>query len=426
MRLYHCFLFTVLFCKCFGSQLQCTVSAESAILINAETGAILFEKNATKSSIPASITKVATVLLVLKEKGDDLDQLIAADQEAIGSITPSAKKRSNYKKPAYWIETGSSHIGIKRGEEMRLKDLLHAILLASANDASNVVAQHVGEGSIPKFMDKLNAYLQELGCKETQFLNPHGLHHPDHKTTAYDMAMIAKEAMKNAFFRETVMKRNYICEETNKQPVRALAQTNLLLKKGPYYYEKAIGVKTGYTSDAGATLVAAAKDENRTLIAVVLGCKDRKETCQDVITLFDAAFEEKKITKRILVKGVQNNLLEVPGGSKSLQTYLVNDVEFSFYPSEEVEIQPIVEWKKLSLPIEKDAEVGQVVLSSSCGLIERVPLFAASSVKPTLWFSLKEKWGSSSSTVSRGTFFAGMSFLSFGMLWWLFKKRKKR
>src|SRR5262249_25642973 len=144
----------------------------------------------------------------------DLKQVFTADREALASITPEAKRQSNYRSPPHWLETDGTHVGIKKGEELSLYDLLHACLIASANDASNIIAQSLG-GTIPQFMDEVNAYLKEIGCKNTHFNNPHGLHHPDHYTTAYDLAMMAKEGLKDPVFRKIVSLMRHSCPRTN-------------------------------------------------------------------------------------------------------------------------------------------------------------------------------------------------------------------
>ncbi|MDR3624026.1 MAG: D-alanyl-D-alanine carboxypeptidase [Chlamydiales bacterium] len=422
------FLSCALIACIHADPLNCSVSAESAILINADTGMVLFEKNVSAQHFPASITKIATALYALKQKPEELDTKLVAEQDAIGSITPSAKRKNNYKKPAYWIETGSTHIGIKKGEELPFRDLLHAILVASANDASNIVAQYIGKGSIEHFIEGLNAYLKEIGCQETHFLNPHGLHHPDHKTSARDMALIAREAMKIQLFSEIVAKKNYVCAKTNKQPARPIAQSNLLLKKGSYYYEKAIGIKNGYTSDAGHTLVAAAREGDRTLIAVVLACNERQETCQDVITLFNAAFSEVPVKQSMLKKGLQQHQLAIEGASSLLQTYLVNDFELEYFPSEEQDVKAILQWKnELILPVHENDQVGSILLyRADDKLIADIPLLAYSDVKPSFWFSLKSKLGKLSewSVVARGTLLLGIISVITGVFWWL-KGRKR-
>ena len=126
-------------------------------------------------------------------------------------------------------------MGLKAGESMPLKALFYGLMLSSGNDAANVIAEHVS-GSVPNFMKELNSYLKSKGIRETSFYNPHGLPHEDHKTTAYDMAMIAKESMKHPFFREVVKTVNYERPQTNKQPPSMLVQSNKLLKSGACFY----------------------------------------------------------------------------------------------------------------------------------------------------------------------------------------------
>jgi len=138
-----------------AKKLEVSIAAESAILINAETGAILFEKNCYTPCFPASITKIATALYTLKKKNGQLNEMVTAEQESLGSISTEAKRRKNYSAPSYLIEQDSSHAGIKKNEVFLLKDLLYLMMVASANDAANVIAQHVGP-SIPTFMEELN------------------------------------------------------------------------------------------------------------------------------------------------------------------------------------------------------------------------------------------------------------------------------
>ena len=110
-----------------------------------------------------------------------MDQAFSADREAVASITPQAKRQSNSRSPPHWLETDGTHVGIKRGEEFKLYELLHLMMIASANDAANVIAQGLSK-TIPKFMEETNELLQTLGCKNTHYNNPHGLHHPQHIT----------------------------------------------------------------------------------------------------------------------------------------------------------------------------------------------------------------------------------------------------
>lgn len=344
-----------------GKSLDISTGAESAILINASTGEVLYEKKAHQSMFPASVTKIATAIYAINVRGDKLDKQITAEYDSVASISEAELERSNYTLPAHWLIPGASHIGIKNGEVLSLKDLLYGTLLASGGDSSNVIAQYIG-GTIPTFMKLLNDYLKEIGCQNTVFKNPHGLHHPQHVTTAYDMAILAREAMKNQTFREIVKTVQYTRPQTNKQKPTTLVQGNRLLRKGKLYYPKAIGIKTGYTSKAQNTLVAAARDGDRTLIAVLMKGKDREEVAKDAIKLFETAFNEKKVRRRLLAAGPQKAALKVPKASKQIHTYLKNNVTVDYYPAEEPNVKCLLQWEKVELPVEKGQRVGMLCI----------------------------------------------------------------
>lgn len=373
--------------------LEVSVQADSAIVMNAETGAILYQKNARKLQVPASITKIATAMYSLKVRGDKLDTMIAAEHDAIASISQEERRRSNYTLPAYWLEPGTSHIGIKRGEELSLEDLLYGIMIASAGDASNVVAQYIG-GSIPTFMDMLNDYLKEVGCKDTTFKNPHGLYHPQHLTTAYDMAILTREALKDSTFREIVKTVSYMRPKTNKQNPTTLIQTNSLLKRGKNYYSKAIGVKTGYVSAAKNTFVAAAKDKDRTLIVVLLKCEDRDLMFRDAKKVFETAFKEKKVRRTLLTAGPQKATLSLEGASSVIKTVLNEDVTFDYFPAEEPKIKCLLYWDQVNLPVEKGQRVGRMSFEDQEGReLLTQPLFALKDVGYGWLYRMKSLFG---------------------------------
>lgn len=381
-------LFTLFPLQTPAKPLSISVNAESAILMNAETGAILYEKNPRTLQYPASITKIATAAYALKLKGNQLDTLVEAEQESIASVTEAAIRRSNYTLPAYWVEQGSSHMGIKKGEQLTFRALLYGMMLPSANDSANVVAQFSG-GTIPKFIEQLNAYLKEIGCQNTQFLNPHGLHHPKHQTTAYDMALITREALKHPAFCEVVATVRYTRPKTNKQDPTTLVQLNKLLRSGRFYYPKAIGVKTGHTSQALNTFVAAAKHNDRTLIAVLLKTKERNDIFTDATKMFETAFNEAKVQRVLLKEGQQKFALELEGAGKPVPTYLKENLAIEYYPSEEPQVKCLLYWDTLLPPIAKDQRVGELSLVTTQGQVLRtVPLFAAEDISTTwiYWF----------------------------------------
>lgn len=363
------------------------MNAESAIVMNAATGRVLYEKNSHQLQFPASITKAATALYALKMKGDQLESMITADAEAIASVSEEAIRRSDYTLPSHYVEQGSCHMGIKKGEELKLRDLFYGMLLPSANDAANVIAGFVS-GSIPQFVKELNAYVKTIGCKNTHFCNPHGLHHPKHLTTAYDMALIAKEALKIPFFQEVVKTVRFTRPKTNKQEPSTLVQSNKLLRKnGKYYYDKAIGIKTGHTSQALNTFIGAASDEERTLIVVLLKTKERSDIFADAIKAFDTAFNEIKVERILISPGKQKFVLNHKAANKPIQTYASKQISVQYYPSEEPKIHSFLRWDATQLPIAKGQRVGEVIIQNeSAKSRELVPLYAEEDVEAS-WFS---------------------------------------
>lgn len=381
-----------------AEKLALSVSAEAAILMNADTGAILYEKNAHALHYPASTTKIATAICALQKVGDKMDVMIAADQDCIGTVKEEAIRKSNYTLPAYLLIPDGSHIGIKRGELLSLRDLFYGMMVSSGDDAANVIAKYAG-GTIPQFVEEMNAYVKELGCNSTSFYNPHGLHHPKQQTTAYDMATLTREALKNPAFREMVATVRYTRPKTNKQEPTTLVQTNRLLRTGPYYYPKAIGVKTGYYSLAGSNLVAAAKDGDRTLIAVMLKVKERKDVFLDTRKLFEAAFSQPKVQRVFLHQGLQKFSLDLPGAEKMIPSYIQEDVTLEYYPAEEPSIKCLLVWDKdIQLPVIKDQCLGAVVLQLDNGQIMRKePLYAYENVNSTWHHKFKSLFASGQS-----------------------------
>lgn len=282
----------VLLCLClsfalYAKPIDLEVEAKGAILMNADTGAVLYEKQAHARFSPASTTKIATTLFALEQRDLALDRMATVSGECLKGRP--LKDRDH----PYWLDSDGTMLGIKRGEVLSFDTLLHGMMLVSGNDAANVVAETLG-GNIPTFVERMNTYIQGLGCLNTQFRNPHGLTHPEHFSSAYDMALITRRALQISKFREIVSTLSFIKPKSNKQPEREIKLTNPLLKPNSrYYYPKAIGVKTGYTLDAQDTLVAAAEQDGRTLIAVLLGSKKKSGArFTDAKKLFEAAFSE--------------------------------------------------------------------------------------------------------------------------------------
>lgn len=379
-----------------SQQLELHVNAKAAILMNADTGAVLYEKNAHDLHYPASITKIVTAAYALEKASDKFDVMISADQDCIGTVKEEVLRRSNYTMPAYLLIPDGSHIGIKRGETLSLKDLMYGMMLASGDDAANVIAKYVG-GTIPEFVEEMNEYVKEAGCKDTTFYNPHGLHHPKQKTTAYEMALITRKALKNPGFREIISTVRYTRPKTNKQEPSTLIQTNRLLRPGVYHYPKAFGVKTGYYSLAGSNLVAAAKDGDRTLIAVLLKTDERKDVFLDSKKMFEAAFNQPKVKRTLMRKGPLKFAMELPGALKAIECYMNEDVDVEYYPAEEPSITCMVAWDvDLEPPVLKDQWLGVLTFFREGDVVHKeVPLYAKEDVSNTWGHKLKTILGKS-------------------------------
>jgi D-alanyl-D-alanine carboxypeptidase (penicillin-binding protein 5/6) len=375
-----------------SSPLKVEVSAKGAILVNAETGAVLWEKNARALFYPASTTKIITALYALKRKGNALDELVTASHDAVATVHPSVRRASSGGHPPYRLEFGGTHMGIKAGETLAFRTLIYGLMLTSGNDAANVVAEHVS-GNVSTFMEELNRFVREKGCLNTVLHTPHGLPYPEHKTTAYDLAILAREALKNLFFREVVKSTQSIRPQTNKQPESTLYQHNALIKPGRFYYPKAIGIKTGYTFSGGYTMVAAAEDSQRKLIAVLLGCEKIEHRYRDAIALFEAGFNEKKVSRTLFSKGFDLFNYSVEGGKIPLQAYLSQDIVLEYFPSEEPLFKTAILWQLPPLPIPAGQKVAEMqIFSSENRLLSSAPLFAVRAIEPKLQYQILATW----------------------------------
>ncbi len=253
--------------------------AKSALLMDMNSGRVLYSKNLDERVYPASTTKIMTGILAIENA--NMEDTVSAPYEALKDIT---------------LE--DSQMGILVGENLTVEQLIKSMLVYSANDSANVLAVHIS-GSIDKFVDLMNQKAQELGMTNTHFMNTCGLHDENHYTTARDLAIITKYAMKNETFRDIVKMPIYRIPATNKYTSeRILVNTNLFLgtsRSRYHYYPPAIGVKTGHTSQAGYCLVSAAAYENMEFLAIVTGCPDEDVGEQaysyiDSQTLFEFGF----------------------------------------------------------------------------------------------------------------------------------------
>lgn len=251
--------------------------SSQAILAQKGTGRIFYEKNADQKAYPASTTKVMTALLAIENLAPDA--VLSASETAIQ------------------IDRDGSNIGILHDEKLTVEQLLYALLVASANDAANVLAEAVA-GDIPKFVDMMNAKANELGMMGTHFVNTHGYHDDNHYTTARDMLTLCMYAMDNPLFAKIVGTAQYEIPPTEKyEEVRYLSNNNALInpmKGHKYVYQGAAGVKTGSTQKAGFCLTSFAARDGREFFCVTLGAPFESEengSFTDTIALFNYAFD---------------------------------------------------------------------------------------------------------------------------------------
>ena len=362
----------------FADLTDLELNSEIALLMNMDTRRILYQKNADQVTAPASITKVAAALYALKEVGDDVDVKIRADQDCIGSITAEMQKGMQYRHPPHWLVIGGTHMSIKKGEELSLEELLYGLMLVSANDAANMIAKYVG-GSISQFMADLNDYLEEIGCHNTHFRNPHGLHLPNHYTTALDMGIITCEAMKDPLFRKIIAASKYVRPSLAKEKNATIFNSNLLVRpEKKYFYPYALGGKTGIHTEAKSSLVAVASHNERNLLVVLMQCPKKMDTFKDAKTLFDAAFAENQVEEVYLTQGQQPFSQYIAEGKKTLKTFLDQDVKLSYFPSEKPGVKGEIVWLDNKLPISKGDTVATLTLRNEEGeLLKEVNLQAS-------------------------------------------------
>ena len=289
------------------------IYSEGAVLMESSTGKVLYGKNENGKLYPASTTKVLTAIIVLENL--QLTDKLTASKEAVMAI------------PA-----GYSNAAIQPEEVLTCQELLDLFLIHSANEAGFIFAEHIS-GSVEKFAELMNQKAAQIGCKNTHFTNPSGIHDPEHYTTAYDLALITRYCMKNETFRNIVSRTSCTVEPTEKFEKRYFRNTNdLLIESSQYYYKYAIGVKTGFTTPAKNCLIAASKKDEMELIVVALGAEatedGRSGRYVDSINLFEYGFSNYKI-QQIAEKDTVIHEMTVENGTKdtkNLQLVLKNSL----------------------------------------------------------------------------------------------------
>lgn len=340
------------------------ISAYSAVLMDAGTGQVLFEKKMHARREPASLTKIITAVLAL-EYGH-LEEVVTVGQE-----------------PAR-ITVGQE-LHLAKGDRITLENLLKAALLHSANDSTVAIAQHIS-GSEEKFVETMNTKALVLGALNTRFANTNGYHHPNHYTTAYDLALITRYAMQNEKFAELVNTARTTIEWADGKRRKEVGNTNGLVRDRKY--EGICGVKTGTTARAGNCLIAAANRGNRLLIAVILHSRNRYG---DATKLLDYGFHQTAPVSLCRENQVFGTL-PVTGGEKE-QVRAVSQRPVEIYMSEEDReqlTQKIIFDKPPQAPVAAGQKLGTVIFYLYGIEVARVNLAAAEAVKrPGILYRLK-------------------------------------
>ncbi len=337
------------------------VEARAALLIDPDTEEILYARDIHVRRYPASLTKVMTCLLVLEalDRGDlTLDTVLTASQTAIDAVPDDG-----------------SNVGIQVGEQLTVEELLYCIMLSSANEGCNMLAEAI-DGSIEAFVQRMNDKAAALGCEDTHFMNANGLPDMDHYTTAWDLYLITKEARTHEEFMPLTDTIYHEVPATNLSEPRQLYTTNYLLssyRTSYYIYNGAHGIKTGSTNDAGHCLISSASRYNRTLLSVVLGAERVKEddwtitkSFTETAKLFDYGFDnfsrQTLLSEDELVAEVPVELSQQQNSVKvhpahGVERLLPNDV-----PVEEIEREVTFYSESVDAPIAKGQVLGKITL----------------------------------------------------------------
>jgi len=346
------------------------ISAPAAVLMDANSGVIIYSRNMNAVNYPASITKIMTALLAIEMAEDDLDQRILFSHHAVSSIP-----------------LGAAHIAMNDGETLSLREALMALMLESANEVCNAVGEHFSV-TTEEFSRKMTERAIELGAVNTNFTNTHGLHHANHYTTALDMAHIMRAAIQHPEFLEVISTSAFQIPPTERQPLpRDLNNTHRMIRPGHQFYrEYVVGGKTGFTNEAGNTLVTFAERDGIELIAVVLQNDGAQRSYEDTAALFTFGFN---MFGQIMIFDAANfseqiSVMESRDGGAAIETAVVD-----IYARENVlmslplnlrdqDIRREVDIPAyLTPPVRRGEQVGSIRLMYLNSLLATVPLFTA-------------------------------------------------
>jgi D-alanyl-D-alanine carboxypeptidase (penicillin-binding protein 5/6) len=357
--------------------------------VEPKSGQILFSKNENERREPASTTKIMTALLAIEKLS--LDKIVTIDAETA---------KSN-------VSAGSG-MSLAEGEEISVKDLLYGMLVVSANDAAVALAREIS-GDVNSFAAVMNERAAKLGAKGTHFTNPHGLPDEEHYTTAYDLYLIAKEAMENETFREYVATIEYTIPATNKRGQRQLQTLNKMLyddthqtivysNARPIKYEGATGIKTGTTNAAGYCLVGSATQNGMDLITVVLGAKD-KYLYADTEELLEYGFHNYEVLEAFSASKTAKDI-KVKGGAKDTIAAMPENDFFTVVPKGTAQSDLNIKYDlpdEVVAPVTKGAVIGNATVSLGEAQLGKVQIIAGDDMAQG---TLTKVWHASSKFIS--------------------------
>lgn len=349
---------------------QLVEGAKSAILIERDTGTILYDKNSNEELPPASMTKIMTMLLIME----------ALDE---GKLDMNEKIRTS----EYAASMGGSQIFLEPGEEMTTKQMLQGIAIGSGNDASVAMAERIA-GSEEAFVEMMNKKVKELGLKNTKFQNTTGLPANDHYSTAHDMAMMAKELLKyKEITKFTGTYEAYLRENTEKK--FWLVNTNKLVR----FYPGVDGLKTGFTNEAKYCLTATAEKDGMRVIAVVFGAQTSKERNAQVSKMLDYAFSQYK-THPVYERNVSIGKAEISkGNKKAIKVVTSEPISILTKKGENIEDakKQVSIQKNIKAPVQKGDQVGTLEIVREGKIVVKSPLVASENVREATWWELYKR-----------------------------------
>jgi serine-type D-Ala-D-Ala carboxypeptidase (penicillin-binding protein 5/6) len=338
---------------------ELSVSAQAAAAIDVQTGRILYEKNATQQMLIASTTKIITAIVAI-DSGKNLDSVVTVSKNAAG-------------------KEGSS-IYLKVGEKQTLRDLLYAVMLRSGNDAATAVAEYCGDGSEQKFVDMMNARVQELGLTGTHFANPHGLDAKAHYSTAHDMAILTAYALRNPTFAEIVKTQVKSIPQPGEAWDRKMYNKNKMLAR----YDGADGVKTGYTKAAGRCLVSSATRDGRQIAVVTL---DAPSDWMDHTNMLNYGFTKYENTPVIKSNDVIKPVAVEDGVAKQVDVVAGQDFQYPVRSDERDKLRTEVQMANhLDAPVVAGEKVGEARIYFNDKLVGVVSLLSGHDVAELSFF----------------------------------------